>query len=45
MNKKDTRVMTCGACAISIDANGEATTSIDVLVNGVKRLFAKANRH
>ena len=38
------QVMTCGACAVVVDEYGETTTSIDHMVNGVKRLFARDGR-
>ena len=38
------QVMACGACAVVVDEQGEVTTSIDNLVNGVKRLFGKGGR-
>ena len=37
MNKKS-QVMTCGACAVVMDENGQMTTSIDLIVNDVKRV-------
>ena len=44
MNSSKTQVMTCGACAVSMDENGQMTTSIDMLVDGVKRFASKFNR-
>ena len=38
------QVMACGACAVIIDEQGEMTTSVDSLVNGIKRLFGKGGR-
>ena len=38
------QVMTCGACAVFVDEQGEVTTSIDHMVSGVKRLFGKNGR-
>ena len=38
---KNTNVIACGACAVVLDENGEMTTSIDHLMNGVKHLVAK----
>ena len=43
MNKK-TQVMTCGACAVVMDENGQTTTSIDLIVNDVKRIASLFNR-
>lgn len=44
MSTKKTQVMTCGACAVTVNGNGQATTSIDALVNGVKHLASKLSR-
>ena len=44
MSTKKTQVMTCGACAVIVNENGQATTSIDALVNGVKHLASKFSR-
>ena len=38
------QVLTCGACAVIVDESGEMTTSIDSMVNGVKRLFGRSGR-
>ena len=38
------QVMSCGACAVVMNEDGETSTSIDMLVNGVKRFFA-STRH
>ncbi len=38
-------VLTCGACAVVVDENGNTTTSIDLLASGVKRIISKINRH
>ena len=38
------QVMTCGACAVVVDEYGETTTSIDHMVNGVTRPFARDGR-
>ena len=45
MSSKSNQVMVCGACAVMMDENAHTTTSIDVLANGVKRLFSKGGRH
>lgn len=41
---KRTQVMTCGACAVVVDENGQMTTSIDMIVNDVKRIASWFNR-
>ena len=38
------QVMTCGACAVIVDGSGQTTTSIDSLVNGMKRLASRFSR-
>ena len=35
------QVLTCGAGAVIMEETGQVTTSIDLLVNGAKRLVAK----
>lgn len=44
VTKNKVHVMTCGASAVVIDENGTVTTSVDTLVNGVKKLFTKNAR-
>ena len=36
--------LACGAASISIDENGQMTTSVDAFVNGVRRLLARRGR-
>ena len=45
MNSNKNHVLTCGACAVVVDENGNTTTSIDMLAGGVKRIISKFNRH
>ena len=40
-NNKHMNYLVCGACAVAVDENGNTTTSIDMLVNSMKRLSAK----
>lgn len=44
MKNGKNQVMTCGACAIIVGESGQTTTSIDSLVNGVKRFTSKLSR-
>ena len=44
MKKTNNQVMTCGACGIIVSESGQTSTSIDSLVNGVKRLTSKLGR-
>lgn len=44
MNNNKYQFMSCGASAVIVDENGQMTTSVDTLVNGVKRLFGKRSR-
>ena len=41
--KSNGNVLVCGACAVTMSENSESTTSIDLLVNGVKKLFSRKN--
>ena len=43
MNNK-TQVMACGACAVVMNENGQVTTSVDMLVSGVKNIASKFSR-
>lgn len=44
MRNSKSQVMSCGACAVVMNEDGEMTTSIDALVNGIKRAFSRAHR-
>ena len=44
MKNGKNQVMSCGACAIIVGESGQTTTSIDSLVNGVKRFKSKLSR-
>ena len=44
MKNGKNQVMSCGACAIIVGESGQTTTSIDSLVNGVKRFTSKFSR-
>ena len=44
MTNGKTEFLACGACAIIVDEDGQMTTSVDLLVNGVKRLIGRARR-
>lgn len=45
MSKKNAhQVIACGACAVIVDERGYTTTSVDVVANGLKRLFSKSVR-
>jgi len=38
------QVMACGACAVTFDESGQATTSVDILVTAIKHLFVRSAR-
>ena len=44
MNSNKSQIMTCGACSVIMDEDGQMTTSIDTLVGGAKRLVSKFTR-
>ena len=44
MNSNKSQIMTCGACSVIMDEDGQMTTSIDTLVGGAKRLVSKFSR-
>ena len=44
VKKNKVHVMTCGASAVIVDEDGMATTSVDMLVNGVKKLLSRNGR-
>ena len=44
MKSGKNQVMTCGACAVIVDESGQTVTSIDSLVNGMKRLASRFGR-
>ena len=39
--KKNTNVMACG-CVVILEEDGKTFTSVDALVNGIQRLFARS---
>lgn len=44
MRKTGNQVIACGACAVIVEETGETTTSVDMLIGGIKHLFAKTKR-
>ena len=36
-------VLTCGACTVVVDENGNTTTSVDLLAGGIKRIASRFN--
>ncbi len=45
MTKKNaTQVIACGASAVIVDENGNTISSIDMLINAMKRLLSKSDR-
>lgn len=42
--RNNNQVITCGACAVTMNESGEMITSIDLMVKGAKRLFSKTGR-
>lgn len=44
MNSNKNQVMTCGACTVVVDENGQMTTSVGMLVGGMKRLGSMLGR-
>lgn len=46
MNKHTNgNLIICGASAVSADPNGTETTSIDLLISGIKRFASKVTHH
>jgi hypothetical protein len=45
MNGSKNQVMTCGACAVMMNEDGQTTTSIDALVSGVKHIASRFSRN